>query len=42
VHETVRALGALLDKGWKPLRTILLAAWDAEECVDLSPFTPTS
>ncbi|GAA5910552.1 hypothetical protein JCM8208_007640 [Rhodotorula glutinis] len=31
VHETVRALGALLDKGWKPLRTILLAAWDAEE-----------
>ncbi|GAA5854899.1 hypothetical protein JCM9279_000191 [Rhodotorula babjevae] len=31
VHETVRALGALLEKGWKPLRTVLLAAWDAEE-----------
>ncbi|GAA5871387.1 hypothetical protein JCM3774_005586 [Rhodotorula dairenensis] len=31
VHETVRAFGALLDKGWKPLRTIMLAAWDAEE-----------
>ncbi|BGP58474.1 hypothetical protein JCM8202_003603 [Rhodotorula sphaerocarpa] len=31
VHETVRALGALLEKGWRPLRTILLAAWDAEE-----------
>ncbi|MEI4867063.1 M28 family peptidase, partial [Klebsiella pneumoniae] len=31
VHETVRAFGALLEKGWKPLRTIMLAAWDAEE-----------
>ncbi|GAA5997527.1 M28 family metallopeptidase [Rhodotorula paludigena] len=31
VHETVRALGALLKLGWKPLRTILLAGWDAEE-----------
>lgn len=31
MHETVRAFGALLEKGWKPLRTILIAAWDAEE-----------
>ncbi|GEM11297.1 glutamate carboxypeptidase II [Rhodotorula toruloides] len=31
MHETVRAFGALLEKGWKPLRTILVAAWDAEE-----------
>uniref|UniRef100_A0A0K3CQJ1 BY PROTMAP: gi/472581865/gb/EMS19580.1/ glutamate carboxypeptidase II [Rhodosporidium toruloides NP11] gi/647402604/emb/CDR48837.1/ RHTO0S20e02454g1_1 [Rhodosporidium toruloides] n=1 Tax=Rhodotorula toruloides TaxID=5286 RepID=A0A0K3CQJ1_RHOTO len=31
MHETVRAFGSLLEKGWKPLRTILVAAWDAEE-----------
>jgi uncharacterized membrane protein len=24
-------LGHLLKKGWKPLRTILIASWDAEE-----------
>ncbi|ODN82116.1 hypothetical protein L202_02423 [Cryptococcus amylolentus CBS 6039] len=30
-YETVRGLGALLKKGWKPLRTIVLASWDAEE-----------
>lgn len=34
VHEVVRGLGHLLRKGWKPLRTILIASWDAEEvCV---------
>ncbi|KAF7332141.1 Zn-dependent exopeptidase [Mycena kentingensis (nom. inval.)] len=31
LHETVRGLGALLKKGWKPLRTIVIASWDAEE-----------
>ncbi|BGP43868.1 Vacuolar protein sorting-associated protein 70 [Rhodotorula kratochvilovae] len=31
VHETVRALGALRARGWTPRRSILLAAWDAEE-----------
>ncbi|WWD17285.1 hypothetical protein CI109_101725 [Kwoniella shandongensis] len=30
-YEVVRGLGALLKKGWKPLRTIVLASWDAEE-----------
>ncbi|KAF8897847.1 hypothetical protein BD779DRAFT_1492680 [Infundibulicybe gibba] len=31
VHEVVRGFGALLRKGWKPLRTIMIASWDAEE-----------
>ncbi|KAH9179540.1 Zn-dependent exopeptidase [Lactarius sanguifluus] len=31
VHEVVRGLGALLKEGWKPLRTIVFASWDAEE-----------
>ncbi|KAF9484743.1 Zn-dependent exopeptidase [Pholiota conissans] len=31
VHEIVRGLGHLLRRGWKPLRTILIASWDAEE-----------
>ncbi|KAF8969499.1 hypothetical protein BDZ97DRAFT_248222 [Flammula alnicola] len=31
VHEVIRGLGHLLRKGWKPLRTILIASWDAEE-----------
>ncbi|KAF8591491.1 Zn-dependent exopeptidase [Ramaria rubella] len=31
VHEVIRGLGALYRKGWKPLRSILLASWDAEE-----------
>ncbi|KAJ6490314.1 hypothetical protein C8R47DRAFT_1124198 [Mycena vitilis] len=31
VNEVVRGLGALLKKGWKPLRTILICSWDAEE-----------
>jgi hypothetical protein len=29
--ELVRGLGALLKKGWRPMRTIILASWDAEE-----------
>ncbi|KAL0070019.1 Vacuolar protein sorting-associated protein 70 [Marasmius tenuissimus] len=31
LHEIVRGLGELLRQGWKPLRTILIASWDAEE-----------
>ncbi|KAH9843828.1 Zn-dependent exopeptidase [Rhodofomes roseus] len=30
-HEVIRGLGALLKLGWKPLRTIFIASWDAEE-----------
>jgi N-acetylated-alpha-linked acidic dipeptidase len=29
--ETVHGLGALLQQGWKPKRTIVVASWDAEE-----------
>ncbi|GAC1477796.1 MAG: transferrin receptor-like dimerization domain-containing protein [Gemmatimonadaceae bacterium] len=29
--ETARALGTLLKTGWRPARTIVLAAWDGEE-----------
>ncbi|KAK7005957.1 Zn-dependent exopeptidase [Favolaschia claudopus] len=31
LHEIVRGFGALLRAGWKPLRTIVFASWDAEE-----------
>ncbi|KAJ6628907.1 hypothetical protein B0H10DRAFT_1940270 [Mycena sp. CBHHK59/15] len=31
VNEVVRGLGALMKNGWKPLRTILICSWDAEE-----------
>ncbi|KAG9218840.1 hypothetical protein CCMSSC00406_0001046 [Pleurotus cornucopiae] len=31
LHEVIRGFGELLDNGWKPLRTILFASWDAEE-----------
>lgn len=30
-HEFVRGLGVLLKSGWKPLRTLVIASWDAEE-----------
>jgi N-acetylated-alpha-linked acidic dipeptidase len=29
--ETVHGIGALLQQGWKPKRTIVFASWDAEE-----------
>ncbi|KAJ6261738.1 hypothetical protein Dda_2537 [Drechslerella dactyloides] len=29
--ELAKTLGAMLKQGWKPLRTIILASWDAEE-----------
>lgn len=31
LHEVVRGFGALLKSGWKPLRNIVFASWDAEE-----------
>ena len=31
LHEVIRGFGVLLEHGWKPLRTILFASWDAEE-----------
>ncbi|KAL0949286.1 hypothetical protein HGRIS_009363 [Hohenbuehelia grisea] len=31
IHEVIRGFGALVKKGWKPLRTIVIASWDAEE-----------
>ncbi|KAI0276320.1 Zn-dependent exopeptidase [Russula aff. rugulosa BPL654] len=30
-HELIRGLGSLLKEDWKPLRTIVIASWDAEE-----------
>lgn len=29
--ELIRGLGALVRRGWKPLRTLVIASWDAEE-----------
>lgn len=31
LHEVIRGFGVLLKDGWKPLRTIVIASWDAEE-----------
>ncbi|EIN10538.1 Zn-dependent exopeptidase [Punctularia strigosozonata HHB-11173 SS5] len=31
VHEVLRGFGVLLKAGWRPLRTIVIASWDAEE-----------
>ncbi|KAI9000854.1 Zn-dependent exopeptidase [Trametes punicea] len=31
IHEVIRGLGELLRHGWTPLRTIVIASWDAEE-----------
>lgn len=31
LNEVVRSFGKALEKGWKPLRTIVFASWDAEE-----------
>lgn len=30
-HEIYKGIGELLKTGWKPLRTLLIASWDAEE-----------
>ena len=31
LHELIRAFGVLLQNGWKPLRNVVIASWDAEE-----------
>ncbi|KAI0804436.1 hypothetical protein GGR55DRAFT_317592 [Xylaria sp. FL0064] len=31
LNEVIRSFGEALDRGWKPLRTIVLASWDGEE-----------
>jgi len=31
VYEIVKGFGKLLEAGWKPLRSILIASWDGEE-----------
>ncbi|MCJ1309450.1 hypothetical protein MMC25_003110 [Agyrium rufum] len=31
MNELVRSFGVALEKGWKPLRTIVIASWDGEE-----------
>ncbi|KAL6305814.1 hypothetical protein BKA93DRAFT_824614 [Sparassis latifolia] len=31
LHEVIRGFGALLQGGWKPLRNVVFASWDAEE-----------
>ena len=31
LNEVVRSFGVALQKGWKPLRTIVFASWDGEE-----------
>lgn len=31
MNEIMRGFSALMKKGWKPLRTIVVASWDAEE-----------
>ena len=36
--EVIRAYGILLRSGWRPLRNILFASWDAEE-VRVQTFT---
>ena len=34
INEVIRGFGALLAQGWKPLRTVVFASWDAEEVRD--------
>lgn len=31
LNEVIRSVGAAVDAGWKPLRTIVFASWDGEE-----------
>lgn len=31
LNEVVRSFGTALEKGWRPLRTIVIASWDGEE-----------
>lgn len=36
LHEVVKGFGTLLKNGWKPLRNVVIASWDAEEVSDSS------
>lgn len=31
LHEVIKGFGTLLKQGWRPLRNIVIASWDAEE-----------
>ncbi|EKM59306.1 uncharacterized protein PHACADRAFT_136862 [Phanerochaete carnosa HHB-10118-sp] len=31
LHEVIKGFGTLLRNGWKPLRNVVIASWDAEE-----------
>jgi hypothetical protein len=31
IFDAFRGLGVLIKQGWRPLRTIMFASWDAEE-----------
>ncbi|KAI0160549.1 Zn-dependent exopeptidase [Xylariaceae sp. FL1272] len=31
LNEVIRSFGKALDRGWKPLRTVVFASWDGEE-----------
>jgi N-acetylated-alpha-linked acidic dipeptidase len=39
VNEVVRGLGALMKKGWKPLRTIVICSWDGEGLISFVSFS---
>ena len=39
LHEVICGFSTLMDNKWKPLRTIVMISWDAEE-VDLSYTQP--
>ena len=43
IVEIIKGLGTLMREGWTPLRTIVIASWDAEEvCLQLRrPIPPT-
>ena len=38
LHEVIKGFGTLLKQGWRPLRNVVIASWDAEEviCIDSS------
>lgn len=36
LHEVIKGFGTLLRTGWKPLRNIVIASWDAEEVTAMS------
>ena len=40
MHEVIRGFGKLLKTGWRPLRNIVIASWDAEEVCALLVFLP--